>query len=122
MTIPEKSAIFQFMMGRKLIFLGGIVGLSAMLAYPANQFAAESNYQDQAFRDIENERGYPVRGTSSKSVLAKYGEPLSRKGPVGDPPISTWYYEEFNVYFEHHLVITSVATQDRLPTKLKEIQ
>jgi hypothetical protein len=29
-------------------------------------------------------------------------------GPVGDPPITVWYYPAFNVYFEYNKVLHSV--------------
>lgn len=51
----------------------------------------------------------PDRGMSMDSVLQQYGEPAGRSGPVGDPPISTWDYGEFVVYFENRTVIHSVV-------------
>ena len=51
----------------------------------------------------------PETGATQAAVEAKYGEPISKKGPVGDPPISTWEYAEFIVYFEYDHVIHSVA-------------
>ena len=74
------------------------------------------------FAVMEQQRDYPVRGTSSGRVLELFGEPNTRSGPVGDPPISTWQYDSFSVYFEHELVITTVAQEDRLPNKLHDIQ
>ncbi len=71
-----------------------------------------------AFVSIEKARGLPIRGQSRSSVRNKFGEPESRKGAVGDPPISTWAYPEFIVYFEYNLVITTVKQDDHLPTKL----
>jgi hypothetical protein len=42
------------------------------------------------------------------SVEANYGSPKSKKAPVGDPPISSWEYETFVVFFEYDRVIHSV--------------
>jgi hypothetical protein len=42
-------------------------------------------------------------------VLQRYGEPRARSGPVGDPPISTWDYDDFVVYFENQYVIHAVV-------------
>jgi len=41
-------------------------------------------------------------------VLAEFGEPNSRKGPVGDPPITVWDYGNFKVYFEYDTVLHTV--------------
>ena len=41
-------------------------------------------------------------------VQAKIGPPSSTSGPVGDPPITVWYYPKFNVYFEYDKVLHSV--------------
>jgi hypothetical protein len=50
----------------------------------------------------------PGRGMTMDGVLARFGEPSMRSGPVGEPPISTWDYGNFVVYFEHQYVIHSV--------------
>ena len=110
------------MKGKCAKTLGGVAVLGMCISTAFGQGFGSFDYDTDVFRDIEQQRGLPIRGMSSKSVLSQYGEPDSRTGPVGDPPISTWYYQEFNVYFEHHLVITTVAGEDRLPTKLKGIQ
>jgi hypothetical protein len=41
-------------------------------------------------------------------VVVKFGEPLSKKSAVGQPPIIKWKYEKFTVYFESQWVINSV--------------
>ena len=51
----------------------------------------------------------PTLGSSKAQVQSIYGEPLERTGPVGDPAIYTWYYEQFKVYFEDDFVIHSVV-------------
>ena len=50
----------------------------------------------------------PVRGTTQAQVEAKYGSPVSKKAAVGDPPISSWEYADFTVYFEYDRVIHAV--------------
>ena len=50
----------------------------------------------------------PQRGLNMDQVLAEFGEPEMRKGPVGDPPITEWDYGEFRVYFEYRTVLHSV--------------
>lgn len=53
-------------------------------------------------------RDLPGNGLTKQQVEALYGEPLVRRRAVGDPPISRWEYDGFNVYFEYDLVIESV--------------
>lgn len=77
---------------------------------------------ERAFVEIERSRGLPVRGQSRDSVRNRYGNPVNSKSAVGDPPISSWSYADFTVYFEYDLVITSVASEDYLPTDLGDIQ
>jgi hypothetical protein len=51
----------------------------------------------------------PDRGMTMDGVVQRYGEPKTRSGPVGDPPISTWDYDDFVVYFENQHVIHAVV-------------
>ncbi len=50
----------------------------------------------------------PVNGMNVETVEAKFGVPEIIKGPIGDPPIMTWKYTNFSVYFEYELVIHTV--------------
>ena len=51
----------------------------------------------------------PKTGVTKAQVMAEYGEPTTRSGPVGEPPIYTWKYAQFIVYFEGEHVIHSVV-------------
>lgn len=51
----------------------------------------------------------PRTGITKTKVEADFGEPLVKNGAVGDPPISSWEYADFIVYFEYDHVIHSVA-------------
>ncbi|MDZ7922972.1 MAG: hypothetical protein U5M23_02730 [Marinagarivorans sp.] len=51
----------------------------------------------------------PAKGMSQAQVESKYGEPLEKSAAVGKPPITTWTYTEFYVYFEYDHVIHSVV-------------
>src|SRR5688572_3056237 len=51
----------------------------------------------------------PVRGMSMDKVEATFGAPIERVPAVGEPPITRWKYPGFEVYFEHQLVIHTVA-------------
>ena len=50
----------------------------------------------------------PKRGIDMDSVLAEFGEPDQRYGPIGEPPISEWVYGRFRVYFEHQTVLHTI--------------
>jgi hypothetical protein len=51
----------------------------------------------------------PDRGATQDEVVREFGEPVQRLGPVGEPPISTWEYTPFVVYFEYDKVVHTVA-------------
>lgn len=56
----------------------------------------------------------PRRGKSTDQVLEEFGSPASRRGPVGDPPISVWEYPQFSVYFEHDRVLHTVVKRETI--------
>jgi len=51
----------------------------------------------------------PRNGMSMDAVMQQFGEPDSKISPVGEPPITRWSFPQYTVYFEHNLVIHSVA-------------
>ncbi|HBR98673.1 MAG TPA: hypothetical protein DD979_15060 [Gammaproteobacteria bacterium] len=51
----------------------------------------------------------PRSGSLMEDVAVQYGEPKAKRDPVGQPPISSWEYDQFKVYFEHDRVIHSVS-------------
>jgi len=51
----------------------------------------------------------PRRGMSMDTVETKWGQPVSKRGGIGDPPISRWEYSTFVVYFEYGNVIHAVT-------------
>jgi hypothetical protein len=50
----------------------------------------------------------PSRGMSMKRVQDRFGAPVRAQPAVGDPPITTWEYSDFLVYFEFDRVIHAV--------------
>jgi len=50
---------------------------------------------------------------SEDSVRNRWGAPQNIKGPVGEPPISQWHYQDFVVYFEGNRVIHAVVKQHK---------
>jgi hypothetical protein len=55
----------------------------------------------------------PARGATMERVRNSLGEPANRIPAVGDPPISSWIYDDFIVYFEHDRVLHSVIPGGR---------
>ena len=50
----------------------------------------------------------PKNGQNKAAVEAKFGTPQKQNPAVGDPPISSWDYDTYSVYFEHDLVLYAV--------------
>lgn len=50
----------------------------------------------------------PKRGMSKAAVVKKFGPPSERTATVGKPPISSWTYPSYRVYFEYDHVIHTV--------------
>lgn len=50
----------------------------------------------------------PKNGQDKASVEAKFGAPIEKLAAVGDPPISSWKYDTYSVYFEDNLVLFTV--------------
>lgn len=51
----------------------------------------------------------PYRGMTMDQVESRFGAPTRKAAAVGDPPIARWVYPQYTVYFEHQLVLHSVA-------------
>lgn len=54
----------------------------------------------------------PAHGINKAQVEAVYGEPLSKHGPTGEPPIYHWEYPDYTVYFEGDIVLHSVLKHE----------
>ena len=50
----------------------------------------------------------PKNGLDKATVEAKFGTPVEKAPAVGDPPISSWKFDTYSVYFEYDLVLFSV--------------
>mgnify|MGYP001036804818 CR=1 FL=1 len=86
-----------------LIF-AGLLSLPAMadtLAMPPDDSAPAGSPEAQ----YET----PAKGLSMTQVENRFGTPIEKMAPVGDPPITRWIYDDFTVYFEHQYVIHSVV-------------
>jgi hypothetical protein len=58
--------------------------------------------------DAQNGGVGPSSGSTQENVEATYGSPNAKSSAVGDPPISSWEYDGFVVFFEFDRVIHSV--------------
>lgn len=63
--------------------------------------------------DMPNKNGQamqerPSRGLTKAQVEHRFGSPVSRHGPTGDPAIYFWEYQGFTVYFENNHVLHTV--------------
>jgi len=50
----------------------------------------------------------PHNGMNKADVERVFGSPFAVNGPVGEPPITSWGYDNFTVYFESDTVLHSV--------------
>ena len=89
----------------KLIATALTIALAGMLA-PVQAEVVKLPVGKQAAEKQQLSR--PLNGMTRAQVNAHFGEPLNATAAVGDPPISSWEYAEFFVYFEYDLVIHTV--------------
>ncbi len=87
---------------------------------PAPAVAPPSNIQMQTGTVVEVQPGetipvqvldFPRRGMSMEKVQNELGRPIDISPTVGEPPITTWRYDDRKVFFEYDKVIHVVATQ-----------
>jgi len=51
----------------------------------------------------------PTRGATMEAVEARFGAPSNKSSPVGNPPITKWFYPTFVVVFENDKVLHAVV-------------
>ena len=51
----------------------------------------------------------PQRGSTMAVVEQKFGAPANKSSPVGNPPITKWFYPNFVVVFENDKVLHAVV-------------
>ena len=79
------------------VFLGSAIAHAEVIKIPIGNQAHEKQNIDR-----------PQRGLSKIQVEVKYGAPQSIKDAIGEPPISSWNYETYVVFFENNRVIHAV--------------
>lgn len=80
---------------------------------PATSAMAEQLKVPVGQQADRNQASYPKAGSLQSSVRAAWGEPTEIRGPVGQPPITEWHYQNFIVYFENNRVIHTVLKRQR---------
>ncbi|MDX1696329.1 MAG: hypothetical protein R3208_21365 [Ketobacteraceae bacterium] len=85
-----------------MLIMGATGALAVSMPAAADSVAVPVGQQGEKQVDTPN------RGLNKSQVAQRYGEPASRKAPVGDPPISRWVYNGYTVYFEKDYVIHAV--------------
>lgn len=70
--------------------------LSERIEIPLGQQGQKSAYEQ------------PRRGMDKFQVEKRFGTPISKRGPRGTPPIFTWEYPHYTVYFESSHVLHTV--------------
>jgi hypothetical protein len=84
---------------RKLTFIALICGIFGVAG------AQNLDMQDTA---PGSDDGRPTRGMTQAKVESIYGAPTSKNAAVGEPPISSWEYQNMVVFFEFDRVVHAV--------------
>ena len=82
--------------------------LFASTALQAETIEISVSKQGASLADIDR----PTHGMTKAQVEAKFGAPQEILDAVGDPPITTWAYEHYSVYFEYDIVLHTVLNQE----------
>lgn len=89
------------------------LALTAFILAPSGTVVAEQITIPVGSQTDRASISIPQIGMSQASVRAKWGAPMEIRGPVGEPPISQWYYQDFIVYFENNHVLHTVLKPKR---------
>ena len=97
------SKIFSTMQALIFTFAFAPMAMAEVLQMPdpAAQSEAEAAYTVEM----------PARGMTKNKVEELFGSPAQKLDEVGTPPISSWIYRDFTVYFESEYVLHAVLTK-----------
>ena len=93
---------------RNAMFTLVLAALSAPLIVSADTLIMEGITESAA--SVEQR---PARGMKMDQVRNQWGSPLAESPPVGEPPITSWRYSGFTVYFEYNTVLHSVVAHPK---------
>lgn len=100
-------------LGATLLALGSTLLVATGFATPAAAEVIQVPVGQQAPEKRVLE--VPRRGATKTEVERRFGAPLAQQPAVGDPPISSWDYENYRVYFERDLVLHTVLKGTATP-------
>ncbi|PHQ26449.1 hypothetical protein CLH62_02315 [Marinobacter guineae] len=100
-------------MTKNRILLGTLALATTLALFPAASAVAEEIRVPVGAQADRDQANFPGTGMSQASVRSSWGSPLEIQGPVGQPPISQWHYQNFVVYFENDRVIHTVLKHNR---------
>ena len=89
------------------IFISSI--LTLFLAMATLQVNAQVVKMPGSSAQVVSNSSMPTRGLSKSQVESRFGQPGAKQGPVGNPAIYRWDYNQYSVFFENNIVIHSVA-------------
>lgn len=92
-------------LGLMSIALAAVMTLATLVPAQADTLVIENVDQAAATTGVR-----PNRGMSMETVESRWGSPRTKRGAIGDPPITRWEYPSFVVYFEYSNVIHAVKT------------
>ena len=78
-------------------FVGVMPAQAEVIKLPIGSQASEKHQLDR-----------PQNGITREQVKARFGEPLNVIEPVGEPPISSWEYTDYFVFYEYDIVLHTV--------------
>ncbi len=87
------------------LILGSLLG--GLITTPNHAMAAVLKLGDKV--EVIKPVDAPSRGMTKAVVEKRFGKPLKKNPAVGKPPISSWEYPGYVVYFEGSYVIHTVA-------------
>lgn len=87
--------------------------IAVMLSCFSSQLIAEEIIIPVGQQSVEKQAmERPQNGINKDQVEQRFGKPSDWSDPVGEPPITSWEYANFVVYFEHDLVLHSVLKRN----------
>ncbi len=85
--------------------LSTLLPLTAVLTAPASAEVLKLNGEVEVLKAVNA----PTRGMTKAAVAKRFGKPVRKNPAVGKPPISSWEYPGYIVYFEGKYVLHTVA-------------
>ena len=104
MKISMKTPLIALTLPVALAFAG--TAAADQLRIPVGQQAADKQHLEK-----------PRNGQTKQQVQETFGEPSKQNGAVGDPPISSWEYADYIVYFEYNRVLHTVLKGTARPVE-----